>query len=170
MDVKLPSDELSMEERQSMNGEVKSISLNKPMDWAEFKTLADDLKVEYIKRLRVLFALYDSDIATMMNVSRPAISTEFDRLKIRAGMKDMRKRCENEAEFRRWCAAGGRPLPIDEKPTKGKPIVPVKYTAKAFDLGGTMTMTGKVDDVLARVARALDGVEGTFTITWREKE
>ena len=55
--VKLPSDELSPAERQAMNGEVKSISLNKPMDWAEFKTLADDLKVEYIKRLRKVLGI-----------------------------------------------------------------------------------------------------------------
>lgn len=167
-DVRLPSDELTPAEQQAMNGEVKSISLNKPMDWEEFKALADDLKVEYIKRLRVRFALYDSDIAAMMNVSRSGISTELDRLKIRTGMKDMRKRVAKEDEFRKWCSAGGRALPIDEK--KDKPITaPPQPAGNGFEMGGTMTMTGKAEDVLARVALALDGVEGTFTITWREK-
>lgn len=167
MDVKLPSDELSPEDRKAMNGEVKSISLNRPMDWAEFKEIPDDLKVEYIKRLRVRFALYDSDIAAMMKVSRGAMSTELDRLKIRTGMKDMRKRHEKEAEFREWCAAGGKTLPIDEKP---KPVTaPPKPAGKGFEMGGTMTMIGRAEDVLARVALALEGVEGTFMITWKER-
>lgn len=173
--VKLPSDELSPAERQAMNGEVKSISLNKPMDWAEFKTLADDLKVEYIKRLRVRFALYDSDIAAMMKVSRGSMSTELDRLKIRTGMKDMRKRVAKEAEFREWCAAGGKALPIDEKKAEKKMAgveVTIKDTvAKALiDPGGSLVMTGKAEEVFARAALALEGIDATFTITWREKE
>lgn len=173
VNVKLPEDELSPAERLAMNGEVKSWSLNRPMDWAEFKEMPDDLKVAYIKRLRMRFALYDSDIAAMMKVSRGAMSTELDRLKIRTGMKDMRKRYEKEAEFREWCVAGGRALPIDEKKAEKKMAgfeVTIKDTvAKALiDPEGSLVMTGKAEEVFARAALALEGIDATFTIAWRK--
>lgn len=67
--VKFPSDYLGKKELRKMNGEcVKYASLKKPMTWAEFKQLPDDLKVTYIKRLREQFNVPDAEIAKMFDV------------------------------------------------------------------------------------------------------
>ncbi len=66
--VKLASDDLTKTQWESLNGEVKTYQLGKPMTWGQFDILPDDLKSMYIKRLRDKFGTSNMDIAEMLGV------------------------------------------------------------------------------------------------------
>ena len=50
-------------------GEVHTLYLNKPMLWAEFKTLTPDLKRMYIINLRNTYKVSSTDVRTMLGIS-----------------------------------------------------------------------------------------------------
>lgn len=60
--VKFPSDYLSNKEKKKMNGEVRNYDLNKPMNWANFKAMPDDLEKEYIEKIQERFNIYRKTI------------------------------------------------------------------------------------------------------------
>ena len=61
--VRFPSDYLSNKERNEMNGKVREYRMNSPITYSEFKKYPDDLKKNYVKRLRDMFDVSDTDIA-----------------------------------------------------------------------------------------------------------
>ena len=67
--VRMPSDYLTGKERKSLNGEVKTYSMNKPMEWDEFKKMPDDLQIAYIRGLVVRFRAPRLWIREMFGVS-----------------------------------------------------------------------------------------------------
>lgn len=67
--VRLHSDNLSKKELKKMSGEAKTYNLGQPMKWAEFKSMPDDLKVEYIKQIRERFNVYDMKILPICSES-----------------------------------------------------------------------------------------------------
>lgn len=67
--VKLPSDYMTEKEIQSMNGEVKSYPLNKPMEWEEFKSMPEDIQQTYIKLLQNKFGVPMKAVAEMLGVN-----------------------------------------------------------------------------------------------------
>lgn len=82
--VVLPSDRLTEKELEKMSGEVKSYNLKNPMKWAEYKTMPDDLKREYLTRLRDRYNATNNAIAEMLGVSRQPIYSECHRLGVRS--------------------------------------------------------------------------------------
>lgn len=66
--VKFPSDYLTKKELKSMNGEIKTYNISKPMNWGEFKQLPDDLKAEWVKTLREKYDIPNKDLAEYMGV------------------------------------------------------------------------------------------------------
>lgn len=67
--VKMPSDYMTKKERDKMNGEVQSYNLNRPMKWAQFKQMPDDIKREYIKSIMEKFNPQQIAIAEMLGIS-----------------------------------------------------------------------------------------------------
>lgn len=63
---KLPYEAIPYAERRKLNGEVKTMNIDRPMKWDEFKALPDDIKVKYITRLRELYHANYKDIAEML--------------------------------------------------------------------------------------------------------
>ena len=67
--VKTPSDYMTKKERDKMNGEVQSYNLNRPMRWAQFKRMPDDIKREYINSIMKRFDPQQAAVAEMLGVS-----------------------------------------------------------------------------------------------------
>ena len=66
--VVLPSDHYTKKQLESMNGEVKTYRLGKPMTWEGFTELPDDLKKMYIKELRKKFNVPDEELAAAFGI------------------------------------------------------------------------------------------------------
>lgn len=54
---------------------MKTYNLSKPMTYAEFLTMPDDLQAQYLRSLRWRFGASDKRIAEMMGVSHPLIKS-----------------------------------------------------------------------------------------------
>ena len=67
--VRLPSDNYTRKEIQSMSSDVTTFNMNAPMVFDEFKNMPDDLKREYITKIRDRFHVKTPDIAEMMGTS-----------------------------------------------------------------------------------------------------
>lgn len=101
--VKLPSDFKTRKELNAMNGECKSYRMNDPMTWAEFKELPDDLKVQYINKLRERFNVPDREIAKVFDVGFNTIYRWFKTLGLCKGMGSGNKVIKwDEAGWNAW--------------------------------------------------------------------
>lgn len=120
--VRFPSDYLTRKEREAMNGEVKTYSLNRPMRWKEFKLLPDDVRREYIENLQSRFGVMQKDLAAMLGVSVQTVGLETKKLGIkfphRGGWAN-----HNNGGFRAFCAEELKAEP-EEAPTETKQSVP----------------------------------------------
>lgn len=189
--VKFPSDYMTKKELQAMNSEVKSYRLNEPMKWAEFKAMPDDIKITYIKLLREKFRCFDSAIAEMMGINKVSFSHEIKRLGLGHGEKHGGNRKWEEKEaFYAW--AHGVPIPaanpVEESFTEdvekglaslediAEPVpVPVPEiktlpvrgeTTKVIPRSGTMTLDGRIEDVLNTVSVLLGGAKVSLCVSW----
>ena len=70
----LPHERLTKKERVSMNGEVKTYNVGKPMNWKTFKGMPLDLQKQYIRRLQLTFSANDAMLADMFGISRPTVA------------------------------------------------------------------------------------------------
>lgn len=120
--VIFPSDYLTRKELESMNGEVKTYSLNRPMRWKEFKLLPDDLRREYIENLQKRFGVMQKDLAAMFGVSANSVGLETKKLGIkfphRGGWANT-----NNGGFRAFCAEEPKDG-LAEAPAETKPFEP----------------------------------------------
>lgn len=117
--VRLPSDNLSKKELQKMNGEVKRYRLNSPMDWKEFKSMPDDLKITYINLLRKKFGVPDCWVGEMLGVDKSKMSTEIKRIGLGHGIKHGGNRSWDKEGFLGWWHGVDKlPTPVPEEPTQ----------------------------------------------------
>ena len=72
--ARLPSDYMTDKELEALNGEVKVYKLGKPMTWGMFSEMPDDLKKEYIVKLRNAFKIPDRWLGELMGVSASTFS------------------------------------------------------------------------------------------------
>lgn len=72
--IKLPYDYLSRKEKRALNGEVISYNISEPMDYRSFKALPDDLKSEYLVKLRDEYGGNMIEIGSMMGVSGATVA------------------------------------------------------------------------------------------------
>ena len=98
--VKFPSDYLTTKERNKMNGEVKSYKINQPITYAEFKRYPDDLKKQYVQKLRDMFDVSDTDIAAMMGVNVKTLTACLAKIGARGGRRGKRK--ADYVAFENW--------------------------------------------------------------------
>lgn len=108
----LPSDYLTPSERKRRNGEMKTYNLSKPMTYAEFLEMPDDLQAQYLRSLRWRFGASDKRIAEMMGVSHPVIKKHRDRLGIRITPGTRLPQTElNKEEWTAWVAGENVRMP-----------------------------------------------------------
>ena len=98
--VRFPSDYLSNKERNKMNGEIREYRMNSPITYAEFKKYPDDLKKKYVKRLRDMFDVSDTDIAAMMGVKAKTLNAALIKIDASGGRRGKRK--ADYVAFEKW--------------------------------------------------------------------
>lgn len=98
--VRFPSDYLSNKERNKMNGEVREYRMNSPITYSEFKKYPDDLKKNYVKRLRDMFDVSDTDIAAMMGVKAKTLNAALIKIDASGGRRGKRK--ADYVAFEKW--------------------------------------------------------------------
>lgn len=123
--VRMPSDYLTQKEKEMMTGEIKTYNLKKPMKWAEFKALPDDLKKEYLIRLKKLYRANDTCLGEMMGVSKTSVGKERIRLGIDGSAR-------GEQPFPEWQSflKYGTPIDAPREATPLKELISPEVKAK----------------------------------------
>lgn len=83
--VRFPSDNLTKKELKAMSGECVTYNLKKPMDWATFKSMPEDLQKEYVRSLRARFGCNNSAIADMLGTGRKNFQVYVGKLGLKLG-------------------------------------------------------------------------------------
>lgn len=110
----LPSDYMTTREKNLKNGEVKTMQMNQPMEWKEYRSLPEDLRREYFLNTTAKFGVGAREMALMFGVS-PSAVFQFNRTHgIRAEKIHRPSEAETEA-FLEW-ATGSEPEEIPEEP------------------------------------------------------
>ena len=76
----LPSDSLTAGQLKKRNGEVMQYNLNKPMSWHTFKSMPEDLRREYILKLKNKHGARSRDVAEMFDMSKNGFSVAMIKL------------------------------------------------------------------------------------------
>lgn len=132
--VRFPSDYLSNKERNEMNGKVREYRMNSPITYAEFKKYPDDLKKKYVKRLRDMFDVSDTDIAAMMGVKAKTLNAALVKIDASGGRRGKRK--ADYVAFEKWKRDNG-----------AVPSSCVQITADNVTEDGLKKLSDKIDDM-----------------------
>ena len=185
--VKFPSDYLTKKELKAMNGELKTFNINKPMTWADFKEMPDDLKKGYVKMIRHRFNAPDGYIAEMMGCSQRALSLRLTDLGCSGPKRGGREKWARE-EFEAW-KRGEELVDISEVEAEIQPEIevtvenaPVEPVVPAEPDGryaivpdipnilvpesGTLSFTGDADHILATLKGILNNKSVNLTVNW----
>lgn len=147
--VRFPSDYLSNKERNEMNGEVREYRMNSPITYSEFKKYPDDLKKNYVKRLRDMFDVSDTDIAAMMGVKAKTLNAALIKIDASGGRRGKRK--ADYVAFEKWKRDNGA-IPSDC----------VQLNTDSVIEDGLKKLSDKIDDMTTQnILRAHD-------IDWNE--
>ena len=142
--VRFPSDYLSNKERNEMNGEVREYRMNSPITYAEFKKYPDDLKKNYVKRLRDMFDVSDTDIAAMMGVKAKTLNAALIKIDASGGRRGKRK--ADYVAFEKWKRDNGA-IPSDF----------VQLNTDSVIEDGLKKLSDKIDDMTTQnILRAHD--------------
>ena len=142
--VRFPSDYLSNKERNEMNGEVREYRMNSPITYSEFKKYPDDLKKNYVKRLRDMFDVSDTDIAAMMGVKAKTLNAALVKIDASGGRRGKRK--ADYVAFEKWKRDNG-----------AVPSSCVQLTTDNVTEDGLKKLSDKIDDMTTpNILRAHD--------------
>ena len=142
--VRFPSDYLSNKERNEMNGKVREYRMNSPITYSEFKKYPDDLKKKYVKRLRDMFDVSDTDIAAMMGVKAKTLNAALIKIDASGGRRGKRK--ADYVAFEKWKRDNG-----------AVPSSCVQITADNVTEDGLKKLSDKIDDMtIPNILRAHD--------------
>ena len=142
--VRFPSDYLSNKERNEMNGEVREYRMNSPITYSEFKKYPDDLKKNYVKRLRDMFDVSDTDIAAMMGVKAKTLNAALVKIDASGGRRGKRK--ADYVAFEKWKRDNG-----------AVPSSCVQLTTDNVTEDGLKELSDKIDDMTTpNILRAHD--------------
>lgn len=142
--VRFPSDYLSNKERNEMNGKVREYRMNSPITYSEFKKYPDDLKKKYVKRLRDMFDVSDTDIAAMMGVKAKTLNAALIKIDASGGRRGKRK--ADYVAFEKW-----------KRDNEAVPSSCVQLTTDNVTEDGLKKLSDKIDDMTTpNILRAHD--------------
>lgn len=101
----MPVDDMTPSQIRRMSGPVKTYHLGKPMDWATFKDMPEDLQKKYIKNLYARFGVTNRRLALMFGCSHSTVDKKTAALGIHSkstnGMTAEQKEAWAEFEVQR---------------------------------------------------------------------
>lgn len=182
--ARLPSDYLTRKELNAMSGEVKSYRLNEPMKWDAFKTMPDDLKVDYIKLIRAKFNVPDNAIAEMLGVHQVTFAKYVKTLGCCRGTTKGLNRGDNEEWFSWLHGVPCQPeifereVPSDvhNQQEEEVPVCDQQAADKVYLLKkvvpctGLLTFKGKATDALKTMLDMLGDADVNITIQWEVQD
>lgn len=153
----LPSDYLTAAQKKRLNGEVKTVNLDRPIKWPEFKALAPETKTLYVNGLVNKYGISIGALAEMLGASR---ATVYNHSRSAWGLRKRMTRAEQEI-FREFCG---------QKP--GKEMAPYEDTTERHEAPDyfpadvehmTLTLRGTVY-FCTEYIRALPLGDGEYTV------
>lgn len=161
-----------------MSGECKSYKLNEPMNWSEFKSMPDDIKITYIKLIREKFGASDSAIADMFGTSGWSVCQEFKRLAI-PNPKGVGNRKWDKEGFLAWVNQVPIEKPVlpavetqeteevTEEVVEENPVeLPVVESKPCIPRTGSLVFDGRIEDILKTIGTVLNGAEVHLSVHW----
>ena len=125
--VKMPSDYLTKKEKKMLNSDVTTYDMGKPMTWAEFKKMPDDLQRNYMKGMVDKFHPTQRAIADLMGVSDPTIVRFMEMCNIKpSSARGKRNVAFDKIGWEAWIAGSNIPKASDE-------LSKVSYPGKAAE-------------------------------------
>ena len=133
-----------------MSGEVHSYNLKNPMKYGEYKTMPDDLRKEYLNRLRDRYNATNLGISKMLGCSAATVGNECKRL----GVKSLGKGARATREWANFVAYGTP----ERKPVQLDPLEEVKEAVPpvAIEIDGP-AMARAVGEVFAPLPKKIPG-------------
>lgn len=115
--VRMPSDNMTKKERDSMNGEVRSYDFSKPLGWKQFQKMPEDLQQEYLDFLTSKFSgVSNAMIGESMGVKNNVFAPYFYRhgLKVNKTLSMGRKEFLNSESGKKWLEWTQAGIPVVE--------------------------------------------------------
>ena len=161
----LPSDYLTAAQKKARNGKMSTYNLNRPMSFAEFRAMPEDLQHEYATKLRDKYHASLAVVATMFGVAPETVRTAFNLCGVNTSVKMIMSR-EQAARWNEWLASASEAEAVEETPepeaeteaeTEDKvERLYVPQPRRAEMLRGSFTMTGTAAEILRRLAVLMD--------------
>lgn len=168
MKVKLPSDNLTPGQLKQQSGPVSTYNLSGPMKWEDLLALPDDLRKQYLEKLRDEYKATQIMLAGMLGTSEGT----FRRYNKKWGIKFPHTGGNlPEKAKKRWRAflGGEETLPAETTPAPA-PIEPKRVAADALPIQGTLTFKGPAGAALRTVYEVLGEMPCNIVISWDAKE
>lgn len=166
----LPSDHMTHAQWKKQNGEVKTMNMNRPMTWPDFKAMPNDLQNEYVQKCVETFGCSLHDFGSLFNVHPMTISRNFKECGIDMSVfkrgKGMSK--ENAHRFEAW-RGGTEPVNAlkDEKDCETSLGNPCKVNVLSGCSHLEMTFSGEINyvDVMQILHKFADGKHIRLRVT-----
>lgn len=156
--VTMPSDYLTTTQKKELNGKMATYNLSKPMTFAEFKAVPQDLQREYIAKLRNTYHASAMQIGNMLGCADETARRIIRELNFDTSLHMVM----NPEQKQRWLAWQGI-TPDPEEPitdleeqlnaepeNKAEPIAPTAPTAPTCGAmqGGKLRLAGTAEEIL----------------------
>lgn len=185
--VRLNCDGMTRKELEKMNGTCETYDLNKPMSWAEFKAMPDDIKVMYIDRIREKFGdVPTKQVSYMMACSDALLSRELKRIGVKPVCKfgsgsGMRVVYDKNA-FYTWAGIGNQAEALEEpEEPKAEPAPEAAPAAEAepesvagvipagaIPRSGELTFEGQASDICMNLWSILGSQRVRMTVSFEK--
>lgn len=173
--VSLSTDNLTQKQLASLHGEVSTYPLAEPVDFVTFKSWPRHIQLEYIERLRTVYAVTAKTLGEFFGCSTSTMHNIMHDIGVQSdNSKRVRPTNAQKAAFAEWAAGCAEPSSDEaQSPTPEEPQDAAQATT-ACEAGfpvitaGSLTLTGKPTEVLQKLYALFSGIETphAMTLTW----
>lgn len=171
----LPSDNMTAGQLKKRNGEVMQYNLNKPMSWHTFKSMPEDLRREYILKLKNKHGARSRDVAEMFDMSKNGFSvamiklfgghSPFEDSSAKKISLDWVEFIRNDTEVSEEAEPAEVNLPtedagsVESETERVKQMPSLKSSAELCIKSGTLRFTGTPEAVFAKAILAMNPMD-----------